>query len=247
VVGPMVPAPPEPGISAPASHPVVLSSNWSGYAVTSPSKFTSVQGDFVQPSIVCTGAADRVMAAWVGLDGFNNQTVEQDGTFATCSGHNHMTPTYEAWFEMFPANSIIAFPVSAGDEIEPGVSYAGGVFTLSLVDSTSGQSQSMSAPCRSCRRASAEWIIERPEECTHKGECFLTALPDFTLATLSSDTAAAGEGGPEPISSFTNTPIDMTQPAGPSIELLDQTNPLDATGEIFSTTWERSGKRLTLS
>jgi hypothetical protein len=39
----------------------------------------------------------------------------------------------------------------------------------------------------------------------------------------------------------------MIQPKGPSVELLDQTGPLGATGDIFSAQWERSGRRLPLS
>jgi hypothetical protein len=39
----------------------------------------------------------------------------------------------------------------------------------------------------------------------------------------------------------------MIQPVGESDELLDQTNPLDAAGDSFSTTWQRSGKRTPLT
>ena len=247
-VGPMIPAPPGPGISAQVQHPVALSTNWSGYAVTSRSKFNSVQSDFIQPSIVCTGAPAQFMAAWVGLDGFNDKTVEQDGTFATCTGKNHKTPAYVAWYEMYPAGSVEVFTVNAGDEIQPSVTFGSGTFTLSISDVTTAQSQSITAACKSCHRASAEWIIERPELCTKKGTCFLSALPDFDTATLSTDTAAT-EAAPTaaPISSFTDTPIDMIQSEGSSVELLDQTGPLGATGDIFSAQWERSGGRLPLS
>jgi hypothetical protein len=229
------------------AKPVELSTNWSGYVATSTSAFTSVQGDFIQPSIICTGAPARDMAAWVGLDGFKDKTVEQDGTFATCSGKSHTTPTYVAWYEMYPAGSIEVFPVNAGDEIEPSVTFAGGSFTLTITDVTSGQTQSTSAACKSCRRASAEWIVERPELCTKGGACFLAALPDFATATLSSATAST-EAAPAaaPASSFTTTAIDMIQPAGSSVELLDQTGPLDSTGTSFSAQWERAGGKLPL-
>jgi hypothetical protein len=248
VVGPMLRAPSVPGTSAQAVNPVALSSNWSGYAsTTTGTKFNSVQGDFVQPSIVCTGAADRIMAAWVGLDGFSNKTVEQDGTFAACTGHGNMTPEYVAWYEMYPAGSVTLFAVNPGDEIEPAVSYSGGQFTLSITDATSGQTRSYTAACKSCRRASAEWIVERPELCDRHGACFLSSLPDFTSASLSADTAGTDAAAAASISSFTSTPIDMIQPVGPSVELLDQTAGLDATGEVFSTTWERTGKRLPVS
>jgi hypothetical protein len=207
-----------------------------------------VQSDFIQPSIVCTGSPVQYMAAWVGLDGFTDKTVEQDGTFATCTGSNHRTPTYVAWYEMYPAGSVEVFPVNAGDEIEPSVTFADGTFTLSITDATTDETQSTLASCRTCRRASAEWIIERPALCTKKGACFLSVLPDFATATLSSDTATtAGLPAATPVSSFTDTPIDMIQPEGSSVELLDQTDPLGSTGDTFSTQWERSGKKLPIT
>ena len=178
-VGPMIPAPTRAGITAQSAKPVALSTNWSGYAATGSSKFNSVQGDFIQPSIVCSGAPAQFMAAWVGLDGFNDKTVEQDGTFATCGGKNHRTPLYVAWYEMYPAGSVVVFPVSAGDEIQPSVTYVSGAFTLTVTDVTSGQIQSVTSACKSCRRASAEWIIERPELCTKKGSCFLKRAARF--------------------------------------------------------------------
>lgn len=244
-VGPMIPAPPTTGTRAQATHPVELSTNWSGYAATSPSKFNSVQGDFVQPAIVCTGAPALFMAAWVGLDGFKDKTVEQDGTFATCRGPGHKTPTYLAWYEMFPASSVVVFPISAGDEIEPAVTYADDAFTLTVTDVTSGQSHSVTAACKSCHRASAEWIIERPELC-NKGGCFLAALPDYDTAVLSADTAGTDVAPAAPVSSFANTPLDMIQPDGASVEVLNQTDPLGTTGDVFTSVWERSGGKLAL-
>jgi hypothetical protein len=244
-VGPMIPAPAGRGITAQTAHPVTLSTNWSGYAVTSSSKFNSVSSDYIQPSVVCTGAPARFVAAWVGLDGFQDKTVEQDGTFATCGGKNNKTPEYVAWYEMYPAGSVAVFTVNAGDEIQPSVTYASGTYTLAITDVTSGATQSFTASCKSCHRASAEWIVERPELCTKKGNCFLAALPDFTTATLSTDDAAT-DAAPTaaPLSSFSSTPIDMIQPKGSGFELLDQTNPLAATGDSFSDVWERAGGKL---
>jgi len=250
-VGPMVPAPSDPGITAGTAdtQPVVLSANWSGYAATTTSaaKFDSVQGDFVQPAVVCNGVSARFVAVWTGLDGYRDQTVEQDGTFATCGGAGHETPVYFAWYEMYPSNSVNVFPVSAGDDIQTGVSYADGMFTLTVADTTTDQSKSYTAACRSCRRTSAEWIVERPELCTSKGKCFLSTLPDFTSASPTADTAGTDVSAPGPVSAFTNIPIDMVQPKGQSVSLLAQTGVLDPTGEIFTTTWERTGRRLPLS
>ena len=247
VIGPMIPAPGS--VHAATARPVVLSANWSGYVATPPTKssrFDSVVGQFTQPAVSCTGPRARFVAVWTGLDGYKNQTVEQDGTFGTCTGPGHKTPSYIAWYEMYPAGSVALFPVDAGDTIVSAVTYAGGQFSLSLSDTTSGQKGGFTAACTSCRRSSAEWIVERPELCTRSGNCFLSELPDFGTATVSGDSATVEGGSPTPISGFTNTPIDMYQPVGSGVELLDQTGVLSATGDSFPVVWQRTGKRFPL-
>jgi hypothetical protein len=74
--------------------------------VTGEKPYTCVHSTFVQPSATCSGVADQDTANWVGLAGVNGETVEQDGTFAWCGGTGHTTPKYEAWYEMYPANSV---------------------------------------------------------------------------------------------------------------------------------------------
>ena len=92
-----------------------ISENWSGYAVTSTKKFNYVSAEFVQPAVTCPGVKKQYTSNWVGLDGFNDETVEQDGTFAYCGGPNWTTPKYEAWYEMYPAGSVGVFKVKPGD------------------------------------------------------------------------------------------------------------------------------------
>src|ERR1700691_1703048 len=125
--GPMISASAAGGSGAPT-----VSLNWSGYAVTSNKLFTYVHTTFVEPTITCTGVADQWTSNWSGLDGYNSDTVEQDGTFAHCGGSGNMTPKYEAWYQMFPANSVNVFAVHPGDIIDSLVSYAGGNFTLTI-------------------------------------------------------------------------------------------------------------------
>jgi hypothetical protein len=52
--------------------------------VTGKKPYTYVHSTFVQPTITCPGVADQYTSNWVGLDGYNDETVEQDGT-AACS------------------------------------------------------------------------------------------------------------------------------------------------------------------
>ena len=55
--------------------------NWSGYADVSKTAntFTNVSGQWKTPKVRCT-KEDQLTSEWVGIDGYNNGTVEQDGT-----------------------------------------------------------------------------------------------------------------------------------------------------------------------
>ena len=68
------------------------STNWSGYAATG--RFTSVSATWTEPAGHCTSAT-RYASFWVGLDGFNSNTVEQTGSDVDCSGGS---PVYYSWY-----------------------------------------------------------------------------------------------------------------------------------------------------
>jgi hypothetical protein len=226
------------------SQPVGLSLNWSGYADTSKlGTFTYVHSKFRQPAITCNGTKNDWTSEWVGIDGFNDNTVEQDGTFSFCGGRDHRTPIYVAWYEMFPAGSVSVFRVKPGDWIEPVVRFARGKFTLTISDLTSHRTATHTAACGRCKRLSAEWIEERPALCNNTlTTCFITALADFHTAVMTEDWAGVAGGPAHPISRYANTPLDMVQPLeNGGFEILAQTNPLTAGGTAFSVTWERRG------
>lgn len=218
-----------------------VSLNWSGYAATSAKKFTYVHSTFVQPAITCPGLKNEWTSNWVGLDGFNNGTVEQDGTFAHCGGAQSTTPVYQAWYEMYPANSVNVFRVHPGDVIDTAVSYAHGQFSLTVSDLTTGKSASDVAACATCERASAEWIIERPALCNNAlTKCFLTRLADFGTSTMGGTEARVAGGSTKGIAGFLNYPINMVTPlASGGFISLDTVGPLS--GKTFTATWDRSG------
>jgi hypothetical protein len=218
-----------------------VSLNWSGYAAVSKTPFNYVHSTFVQPSVRCPGIANQVTSNWVGLDGFTNQTVEQDGTFGFCGGPNHTTPVYEAWYEMYPKASVNVFAVHAGDIISEQVSYTSGKFTLSVSDLTTGKSASTTAACSSCKRASAEWIIERPATCLNKActKVGLTELADYGTATMSADQASVDGGPVKNVGNFLNYPIFMICPIHSGFISLDTVGPLQ--GPSFTATWDRHG------
>jgi hypothetical protein len=234
---------------SPTGGPGTVSENWSGYAAT-PTKpdqtFTYVHTQFVEPAITCVGKPYQWTSNWVGLDGFDNGTVEQDGTWAHCGGPNDETPLYSAWYEMYPANSVVVFTVHPGDVIDEVVSYSTTTsnYTLTVSDLTSGKSYTDTAQCSSCARASAEWIIERPAECISRTDCFILALADFGTTTMSSDLAQLNtQKVAHAVSTYPyDYPIDIVQPlkAGGFISL-DTVGAFSPASDAFTATWDRSG------
>ena len=150
--------------SAPNGLPLFTSGNWAGYvALTggSTKSYKEVQSDYTVPSVNCNsvGTGDGFAYHWVGLDGWNSGTVEQDGVAGFCEGGS---ASYDAWWEMFPNGINLVFSVSPGDAITSSVTYnGGGNYTLFLNDHTSGQSFSLSENCpTTCSNNSSEDITE---------------------------------------------------------------------------------------
>ena len=152
--------------AAPNGLPLFTSGNWAGYiALTggSTTSYKEVQADYTVPSANCNGGGvgtgDAFAYHWVGLDGWNSGTVEQDGVADFCEGGS---TSYFAWWEMFPNGINLAFAVSPGDAITSSVTYkGGGNYTLFLNDHTSGQSFNMSEHCpTTCNNSSSEDITE---------------------------------------------------------------------------------------
>jgi hypothetical protein len=214
--------------------------------VLTKTKFTYVHSEWVQPAITCHGVPYQYTSEWVGLDGFNDSTVEQDGTGAHCGGANHKTPLYVAWYEMYPLGSFNVFPVKPGDVIEASVRYVSStkMFDLTISDVSSNKTSSTSAACNACQRSSAEWINERPALCNpFPTNCFITALADFGTATMTDATAKDGNGA-EGIGSFKNSiPIFLVQPLhSGGFVTIAVTGPIDKSIDGYAETWLSSGK-----
>ncbi len=148
---------------APNGTSVLYSSNWSGYAAlpkTAATTFTSIVANYNVPSVVCTKTPNTFSYHWIGLDGWDDATVEQDGIAADCNG---TTAQYAAWFEMYPAAFTFDFPVHPGDAIESAVHYLGRAkYELSLKDVTTGKGfdVKLACPVSDCENSSAEAITE---------------------------------------------------------------------------------------
>jgi len=225
-----------------------ISENWSGYAATSATPFTYASTEFVVPTVTCSLSHNYHVytSNWVGLDGFNDETVEQDGASGYCAPRNGTAPTYYAWIEMYPAASKREFFVAAGDVISASVrSSEGGNFTLTVSDVTSGESKTVTSTCASCARASAEWIVERPAGCDpFPTNCFLFALAKFSPATMVDNVATVEGGTPTGLSSLPHAhQIIMVQPTKKGgFYALDNVSGIDQAPNAFTVTWLKYGK-----
>jgi hypothetical protein len=150
-------------VEGPNGISVTYSSNWSGYAAlpkSSGETFTSIVANYNVPSVTCSATPDTFSFHWIGLDGWADQTVEQDGISANCKGDS---ARYNAWYEMYPANSKWQFKVDPGDAIESAIrSLRHSKYELSLKDVTSGQGFDViqTCPVSACENSSAEAITE---------------------------------------------------------------------------------------
>lgn len=212
------------------------SENWAGYADVSNTDgtFTKVSGSWAVPKLTCT-KEDRITAEWVGLDGFNNGTVEQDGTSSQCF---EGTALYYSWYEMYPAGSVeVGASVAAGDSISASVTRSGASYTLKLTDSThtaNSFSETASCPTSTCLDTSAEWIAERPAYSTTG----IVPEAQFTTVKFSSASETAA-GRTSTISGFSGTNYDIT--------CLDSTGTYDIVansslvgGNSFTSAWKNS-------
>jgi hypothetical protein len=207
------------------------SGNWSGYADTR-TKFTKVAATWTEPAVKC-GSAQSLAAFWVGIDGFSNNTVEQDGTLAFCRGGH---PTYYTWWEMFPSNNIqvVGSTVRPGDHIAASVVRAGTRYTLKVTDSTRGGNnvrKTETCAATRCHDSSAEWIAEAP---TSNGS--IVPLPNFRTWTVK-NAAVSGGGRRGTISSFAHTAITMVDAKG---RVKARPSSLSAGGSEFKVTWKAS-------
>jgi Peptidase A4 family len=175
----------------------VSSTNWAGYAVTGATgSVTFVQGSWVQPTVTCSRST-TYSAFWVGIDGYSSRTVEQTGTEADCSGG---TAIYSAWYEFYPAYPVTftKVVVHPGDVFEASVTFAGGKFTATIKDVTTGTSGHHTKAVSTAKRTSAEWIAEAP----YSGG--VLPLADFGTAHFGKDATSVAATNEATISGTTS-------------------------------------------
>ncbi|HEV2461140.1 MAG TPA: G1 family glutamic endopeptidase [Ktedonobacterales bacterium] len=202
------------------------STNWSGYANTG-TTFTDVKGSWTEPTATCSSGQTAYSSFWVGIDGDTTNTVEQTGTDADCSSG---TPTYYAWYEMYPKFPVnLSNPVAPGDALSAEVSTNGhGGFTLTISDSKQGWTFTTNQTSKKARLGSAEWIAEAPS-----GSGGVLPLANFGTVSFS-NCSANGKS----ISSNPNADeIVMVTSSG---TVKAQPSALNSGGNGFSVAWKHS-------
>ena len=171
-----------------ALQPDVLSPNWAGFA-TSSGPFRSVTATWTQPEAAAgRGGHDSSTSFWVGLDGWDNGTVEQIGT--SLDGR--------AWFEMYPGPSrSIDMPVVVpGDAVTASVTRRGPhSFVLKLVDTTTRSSFTTTQTNEHAGSASAEVIAEARS--SDEGQMQLDAFGLVRFASCAVDGLPLGAYHPD--------------------------------------------------
>jgi Peptidase A4 family len=208
-----------------ARNAIADSDNWSGYAAVAKKNVALryVTSTFTVPSVNCAkvaiGSAGQTYAAeWVGLDGFNDSTVEQTGVDTFCDSASGPA-TSQAWYEMYPLDPVVFTGVSAGDK-------------------TTGSTMETDQPCPSgsaCDRTSAEVITEDPGDSVAGG----INLADFGTENYSETHVTSRNGTHGTLAAgslWTSTEIVMQDPSGN-----DMATPsaLSDAGADFSITWNR--------
>jgi hypothetical protein len=173
------------------------SENWAGYVVSpnNGTNFSSVAASWVEPSASCSTASGETHAAfWVGLGGSNGQSeaLEQIGTEVDCSATGQVS--HFAWYELVPSAPVqMNVAISAGDHVSARVTVNGSDVTVSLSDTTIGQSATRTLQMSNPDTSSAEWIAESPSACTASLQnCQPLTLSDFGRVTFTGASATAG-------------------------------------------------------
>jgi hypothetical protein len=143
------------------------SEQWAGYVARSSllipqSTVTSVSGSWTVPTIPPT-SDDTYAGVWVGIGGFNENTLIQTGTLQQCVDGS---VTYYAWYELIPAHAVRIpdLHVSPSDTISASISLVDGnanTWFVEINDVTKGESFKRTLVYNSSR-LSGEWIVETP-------------------------------------------------------------------------------------
>jgi len=214
------------------------STNWAGYAaltnLTHPTAHTVsyVAGTWTVPTLSPL-AGHTYCSMWVGVDGYDSNSVEQLGTEHDWVNGKQVN---SAWFEMYPQYpyTINGFPANPGDSISASVVYQGNnIFVLTIINNTRKvyfvvpTSYTKSA---TAQRVSAEWVCEAP----YSNQ--VLPLSNFGTVNFSNCVATInGVQGAINNSTWQADALTMVTSTGATKALVSG---LSSNGENFSVTWK---------
>ena len=226
------------GVTAPLHSVAVTSTNWAGYASevnlnsfkSDINTVTAVSGSWTVPAVTGTGTA--YSSIWVGIDGYDSNTVEQIGTDSDIVNGQ---PQYYAWYEMYPKDSVsltkTQLPIDVGHSITASVVYnpTAKTYLLSLTDNTTKSAFSITQTLASAQRSSAEWIVEAPSS----GYGILP-LANFGSVTITGASATIS-GIPGPIDNTNNASINLIGSKSSAQALTTPATPFNTTAAGVTT------------
>jgi hypothetical protein len=181
-----------------ASEQMATSANWSG-VVAYGYRISGVSGSFKVPhSGSGTAPSQSAVAEWVGIDGWDDQTVIQAGVVENPdSSSGSCAFSIETWWETYPdppdpflmSSSSGAPAISCGDTVSVSIQHLAGSSWLITIQDSTAQWFAQQTVSYSGYATSAEWIVEAP---TIQGTGNLESLAPFAGSVQFSALAASG-------------------------------------------------------
>jgi hypothetical protein len=204
--------------------------NWAGYVDTGDT-FTVASATWIVPQANCGFLETSSSATWIGIDGFNESTVEQIGTDSNCVlGQGE----YWAWWEMYPGGPqaigvpTVSYVVYAGDTMSARVVSTGapGWYQLSIQDETEGWTYVTTQYAANALGMTAECMEEQPAA---------GGLPftNFGSVTFNQCRTTGSDGIATPIWDHPNQAVNMTSGSTQKATV----SPLSEDGTTFTVTW----------
>ena len=167
------------------------STNWSGYAQSTSKNgtFTAAKDFWTVPTVNTSKSGNQYSSDWIGIGGFNDATLVQDGTEADNIGG---TAHYDAWTEIIPASEVVitGLTIKPGNKMEGLVEEtAAGTWKMTVFDLTTGKSGGRTVKYTTAGET-VEAIHERPEVGGTLATLATTGNVTFNPGSLS--TAAPG-------------------------------------------------------
>lgn len=150
--------------------------------------FTAVSGSWIATQPTGNGSTVSADASWIGIGGVSSSDLIQVGTENTISADG--TVSTSAFYELLPAPAqlILTMTVQPGDSMQASISESGGMWTITIRDTTNGQTYTTVVSYASSF-STAEWIQEAPSYSS--GE----QIPLDTFGTVSFATGSTTRSG----------------------------------------------------